>query len=336
MPTRSSAGRALLVALALLPAACREATEPSQEGTPIPDAALAMANAIPITGCTVITQPGSYVITEQLGLCGDVPVIDIRASNVEIYSRAHGIELNRGPCISVGVGVPGGVSHIRLDGVDTRGCAGGIIFENVSYSMIRHATIWWNGFDGLLITGSAALSHHNTILESDIQGNSVNGISIIGGADMVIRNNLIAAGGRDMDRTAIRVSNAARIQISDNDVSRYDYGIMIDGRSGRNVITGNTIDNVFTGIQAGGERDDVRGNSVHHAAEAILVWGRLSTIAHNTVTNNAWGIDGGGDRNTIIDNMVIDNDTDMLAGENCGTNRWLHNTFVVATQPCIQ
>jgi parallel beta-helix repeat protein len=285
----SAPGRALLSILALLPVACRESpTAPSREGSPIPDAAaLAMANAIPITGCTVITEPGAYVIAAHLGICGDRPVVAIRASHVEVYARGHGIEGNLGPCISVGVGVPGGVSHVQLDGVDTRGCAGGIVFENVSYSVIQHATVWWNGLDGLLITGSAALSHHNSILESDFEANSANAISIRDGADMVIRNNFIGAGGRYTDRTAIRLSKVRRIQVSDNIVSRYDYGIVIDNQSDHNVITGNTIDDVsYNGILAGGERDNVRGNSVHHAGEGITVYGRLNTIAHNNVTNN--------------------------------------------------
>ena len=138
----------VLLALASLTlVACDEATDPTVTG---PGKSLLSAEApIPITACgTVITQPGVYEMAANFGSGSDPlqychgPVIDIRVSNVTVrgYSGGvwHGVDGNGGPCIIAGVGVPGGVSGIRLIEVDLRVCKGdAIVFENVSASVVE-------------------------------------------------------------------------------------------------------------------------------------------------------------------------------------------------------
>ncbi len=159
----------VLLALASLTlAACNEATEPTVTG---PGKSLPSAEApIPITACgTVITQPrGLRDDTCRFRQCAGPgspdcpqPIIDIRVSNVTVTAlRGQGYVDGHGgsPCITAGVGVPGGVSHIRLIGLDLRTCDGGaIVFENVSSSVVEQSVIRWNGL-GITIQGSRALS----------------------------------------------------------------------------------------------------------------------------------------------------------------------------------
>jgi hypothetical protein len=84
------------------------------------------------------------------------PVIDIRASDVTLLGGNHRVDGNDAACITVRGQIVGGhfvfVSRVRLDGVDLRGCSGGaIVFEDVSSSVVDHATIRSNA-PGILIT----------------------------------------------------------------------------------------------------------------------------------------------------------------------------------------
>ena len=102
----------------------------------------------------MITQPGVYEMNTNFGNGSDPlqtchgPVVEIRVSNVTVLTDGfHGVDGNGGPCITAGVGVPGGVSHIRLINVDLRACGGpAIVFENVSASVVEkcHNLVqWW-------------------------------------------------------------------------------------------------------------------------------------------------------------------------------------------------
>jgi YVTN family beta-propeller protein len=136
-------------------------------GSPIPIGSgpdgIAIANlATPITQCgTVISQPGSYVVANDL-YCMGIDAIDIIANNVTLLLNNHQIAQGNvtfgftATGISVGVGVHAGNSHATITGPGTiTGFMNGISFEQVSHSSVTAVTSTGNSF-GFVINGGFA------------------------------------------------------------------------------------------------------------------------------------------------------------------------------------
>jgi parallel beta-helix repeat protein len=315
--------------------ACDEATDPTVTG---PGNSLPSAEApIPITACgTVITQPGVYVMAADFGMFGAYcpgPVIVIRVSNVTIRGDRHGVDANGGPCILAGVGVPGGVSHIRLIGVDLRACNGdAIVFENVSASVVEGSTIRSNIGSGIAITGSPALSQADTVRNSNFSFNQ-RGVTVTAGSDFIITDNFWDGGSTlsgencgvilvgDVSHSTIRRNTfqgectsiavgGHRNSVISNvvDLTFGNVAIAVGGQ--KNVIGENRVRNGggFEGIQDGGHYNTLRGNTVERGNIGIGAEGRFGVIRGNTVQNTVDGIAVSGDGNRVNGNTALNND----------------------------
>ncbi|HEY6352527.1 MAG TPA: NosD domain-containing protein [Candidatus Angelobacter sp.] len=267
----------------------------------------AVANpAIQITQCgTVISQPGHYILANDLSCGGPVPTarvvpsssllptapvilkqaptggatdgIDIVADHVDLLLNGHtiaGSSNNTG--ISVGVGVPSGNSHVHIIGPGTiTGFQAAIGFEQVSHSSVSDVTAT-NNFAGFVAGGGfttgCALACPST--QDDFQGNTA------------IQN-----------EASFLLQGANDSTFGDNNASGAFGGIVVF------IGTGN----------------DVRENTTSGNQIGILVFAGNgeNDITHNTAQNNA----------------MVDLEDDNT---NCGSNTWKHNAFGTATQPCIQ
>jgi hypothetical protein len=234
--------------------------------------------------------------------------IDIRASNVTIYSFAHGIEGWRTslPCISAGVGVPGGVSHVRLIGVDVRDCQIGILFENVSASMIQTATVWWNLQAGMRITGSPELSRADTIANTSVFDNE---IQINSGTQMVIRNNRIeadAAYNMGGCRIGIYLGDVTGSVVGENTLLGWCQGMQVGGSE--NKISGNNLSGGSEGLVVAGRRNVASQNAVRgFTLVGIADYGSSNTFRTNTVENGGFGVDATGAHGVFDGNTVQNN-----------------------------
>ena len=152
----------------------------------------------PITQCgTVITQPGSYVVANDLS-CFFQDGIDIVADHVILMLNNHQISglFFIGNGISVGVGVPSGNSHVSILGPGTiTGFNQGIDFEQVSHSSVKDVTSTFNFF-GFVVNGGFAAgcgascpSTKNVFQGNTSTGNDQHGFTMNGANDNSFRDN---------------------------------------------------------------------------------------------------------------------------------------------------
>jgi parallel beta-helix repeat protein len=273
--------------------------------------------AIQITQCgTVITQPGHYILANDLS-CGGAPVsgvigapnppnwwknvqsplsgsapvanqppvsgdgIDILSDHVEVQLNGHTI--NGGGSgnigISVGVGVPSGNSHVHIVGPGTiTGFSAGVEFEQVTFSSVDSVTVNNNAADFAIGGGFAAgCAEACPSTKNDFTGNTV---------------------------------------------SVAEFGFLLDGAN-NNTLRDNSASNSFIGIflAIAAMGNDVRANTASGNGGGIVLGLFGSGVTDDDITHNT----------------ALGNETDLFdANPNCDSNTWKHNTFGSANQPCIQ
>jgi len=138
------------------------------------------ADPIPVTTCgTVISAPGTYQLVNDLVNCPQ-DGIDIVSSDVHLILNGHQISGSGGAAqgnvntygIAVGIGVPTGVSNVKINGPATISNfgQGGVGFEGVSSSTVVGVTSTGNKFG---FNVNAAFGANNPSLRS--VGNKFNG-----------------------------------------------------------------------------------------------------------------------------------------------------------------
>jgi parallel beta-helix repeat protein len=231
---------------------------------------------VQITQCgTVISQPGHYILANDLS-CGGAPVsavlpntgplpttpvifpldppsgptdgIDIVADHVDLLLNGHTIDGggsgNVG--ISVGAGVASGNSHVHIGGPGTvTGFAGGIVFEQVSFSSVSDVTATNNGFDFLLGGGfNAGCGLACPSTKNDFQGNTATiseaGFFLEGATDNTLRDNNVSGTFGGIVLGIFATAADAGNDIRDNTASGNDIGILIGFTATDNDITHNT------------------------------------------------------------------------------------------------
>ena len=164
-----------------------------------------------IGSCTVIDEPGRYVLTEDIEDADTDVCIDIRSSDVHFDGDGHTVdgalnesalnESGTGPfpdvtnvSVGVGIGVPGSISNVtvssvtvsdsifgvyatnvtdaRIDGVTASNNAFGITLSNSNDSVVIHSTASDNVAIGILADSlGGRITHNNTIADSLADGN---------------------------------------------------------------------------------------------------------------------------------------------------------------------
>jgi hypothetical protein len=307
----------LLTLASLTLVACDEATDPAVTG---PGKSLPSVEApIPITACgTVITQPGVYEMAVAFGNAPDPapgcpqPIIDIRVSNVTVLGGQGYVDGHGGaPCLTAGVAVPGGVSHIRLIGLDLRACSGGaIVFENVSASVVEQSTIWFNGGAGIAIKGSPALSRADTVRNSSFSDNGLGGVTVTSGgdfSDFIVSDN-------DFDNSSSSSSCGITMTGSHSIIRRNTFsgncGLEVTGN--RNTIVSNAMQGLReVGIRIMGQRNVIIENSIRRSSTGIENLGAYNTFRGNTVEDGYYGIRQEGNA-VIVGNTVQNNQKDGI------------------------
>ena len=214
-------------------------------------------DATAVTACgTVISTPGQYQLANDLVNCPQ-DGIDIVSSNVHLVLNGHQISGSGGAAqgnvltygIAVGIGVPAGVSGVKINGPATISNFGqsGVGFEGVSSSFVVGVTSTGNKFG---FTVNAAFVAGNPNLRS--VGNKLNGNTATANAAHGFTLN-------GADQNTFRGNES-----SGNGLVFGGEGFFLFVATG-NVVEGNTFDqNTRSGVLAQaslGINNTIRGNS---------------------------------------------------------------------------
>jgi len=215
------------------------------------------ADPIAVTTCgTVISTPGDYQLANDLVNCPQ-DGIDIVSSNVHLILNGHQISGSGGAAqgnvitygIAVGIGVPTGVSGVKINGPGTVSNfgQGGVGFEGVSSSSVVGVTSTGNKFG---FNVNAAFGAGNPSLRST--GNKFNGNTATANAGHGFSLN-------GADKNTFRGNDS-----SGNGLVFGAEGFLLFDATG-NVVEGNTFDqNSEDGVKAVagiGISNTIRGNS---------------------------------------------------------------------------
>jgi len=215
------------------------------------------ADPIPVTTCgTVISAPGTYQLVNDLLNCPQ-DGIDIVSSDVHLILNGHQISGSGGAAqgnvntygIAVGIGVPTGVSNVKINGPATISNfgQGGVGFEGVSSSTVVGVTSTGNKFG---FNVNAAFGAGNPSLRST--GNKFNGNTATGNTGHGFTLN-------GADQNTFRGNDA-----SGNGLIPQGEGFLLFDATG-NIVEGNTFDqNSGAGVLAqggSGINNTVRGNT---------------------------------------------------------------------------
>lgn len=274
-----------------------------------------------IDGCTVITAPGTYVLTQDIEHDGSGQAcIQIRSGNVTLDGQGHTIttsqeDEDRGIYV-VGSSAIDHIQDVTIQNVEITGFEDGIVVQQTDASSIHDTKITQNAEHGITANGDRIrVGPGNTVT-----GNTI-GIATRGVRNEVVGNTVSGNGDRgiyvrDQSDRAVVTSNVVTDHTgTDFPNSVADPGIVVDELTGidsQHTVWGNTLRRNGIGILL----IKTTANSVHsntiEASENTAI--RLQGGAvENTIRENdiASGIGGGGifltesDANLIEENTLV-------------------------------
>ena len=262
-----------------------------------------------ITECTVIDEPGDYVLESDLvdeeffeGVC-----IEITADNVTLDGRGH--EIRGGD----GVLVTG--ANVTVENLTLRG------FEGIRYHQTSGGTIQNNttsAEEGIILESTT-----QTVIEGNECSDDLGTIELNNADGNVVQNNEISGEYGPL------LSDSSRNRIEDNYIRQAEVGITVGGT--RNAIKRNTVTSTLTGgIIVLGDRNRLHQNTVTETQYTgiTLTDASRNRLHRNEVTD---GEDVGvsledADDNWLVQNTVCDNEGEQIVIDEDSTgNRLVRN-----------
>lgn len=232
-----------------------------------------------ITECTTITEPGTYVLGDDLEAEADEACIVVRADDVLLDGRGRTIS---GPARTEGVGVlvqpPAGdpIANVRITNLVVEDLNGGIVFDNVTDGLVMNVTSQM-----ATISGTSFLvleSHQNQFVDNTIER---------GGAGIW---------ARDSNENVFVGNSTRRTFLSGIVLSRSDGNLLTEnsviGADGLGFEVQESDGNWFVGNIA---EENVGGFILHNSNENRL---DLNAANENVAVGGTVGYGIGGDRNT--------------------------------------
>lgn len=213
------------------------------------------ADPIPVTTCgTVISTPGDYQLVNDLVNCPQ-DGIDIVSSDVHLILNGHqisgsdnGQEGNTNG-IAVGVGVPDGVSNVKINGPATISNFGqaGVAFEGVSSSSVLGVTSTGNKFgfaiNAAFTAGNPSLrSTDNKFNGNTATANAAHGFTLNGADQNTFRGNDSSGNGLVFAAEGFFLFDATGNSVQGNTFDQNSRdGVLAQASTGiNNTIRGNT------------------------------------------------------------------------------------------------
>ena len=257
-------------------------------------AASQATQATPIDSCTVIVQPGRYVLTGDVRDSSAGPCIVVGSPDVVLDGQGH--ELN-------GTGGPGGASHV---GVFVRTAR-----EDANVTLRNLSVVGWG--NGLFLSGVSGATIENVT----VRENALDGVTILGGTGLALRGATASDNGRNgvslFDSSQSTVSGVVASDNGRNGLSVFDgQGLTVsDLAADGNGFSGLSIVNASTVTVTGSRLADNRLRGV------LTTQSRDVRLEATRVSNNSLAeITGLGDRNTTGANVTVDGTRISFASRN--------------------
>ena len=224
-----------------------------------------------------------------------------------------------------GVVIRGAVSHASvLNRGNTNSGQYAFVLGNGTTDVTLDRVTLTGGQYGFVANDNSG-SNHFTLSNSEIYGNSANGVYVGSAvADAILTGNTV----HDNGGTGIYAQYTTRTQITNNHVYNqntgiYSYSITGNAATDFPLITGNEVHDVSTGIQIY-YNGEVRNNTVWAASSTGISVYSLSVVTGNTVWGNNTGLDAS--YSTVTANTAYANTTGLnMYGSTFENNRTYNN-----------
>lgn len=319
------------------------------------------AGSISVNGPTVISSPGTYVLTKDIS-GGGSPAIWIQSSDVIFDGNGHTID-GTGASGSFGILVNGrdSVSRVTVKNVKLTDWHYGLYFKGVSNGQISGVTASHNNNAGIClayssnnqVTGCTSTgnehgillsfaSSYNTLTGNTASSNSDSGVYVASTSSTVYDTTGNQINGNTMNGNyqGVYVVFSNGNSFSDNSINNNsDYGIFADYASGTSMIRNTISASGQSGVVLYEARGcTISGNTATGNTD-YGIWLSCSsgnTMSGNTLSNNKGGIALLGDetltsdRNIVNGNRITDNREAGLflcrSSGNTITNNYLSNS----------
>ncbi|MFC4358850.1 right-handed parallel beta-helix repeat-containing protein [Halobium salinum] len=278
------------------------------------------AGATELSSCTVIDQPGTYVLTEDITDSSEGICIDIRSSDVTFDGNGHVVagnlsreEINEStagppPRDRVGVGVnvraDERVSNVSVSNVTVSNWYHGVLSENVSGGSTSGITAYDNG-GGIIYDNSSDVS----VTDSTSMENLILGVIVDSRAGVPNANNTIADNtlrNNSVFGAALFLSNGSTV--ANNTATENLFGVMAFGTTNTTVTNNIASNNRYIGVLVEGFplNNSTVGEPIDDVEPAVpRTNSRENLVVDNDATNNTFG---GIALGNTDDTLVVDND----------------------------
>lgn len=259
----------------------------------------ASAQPTPISSCTTITEPGEYVLTQDVTRAdesGDA-CIEIRSSNVVLHGNGRTIDGNG---YGTGIGTSGTTQlrNVSIVNLTFRENVYNVRLDRVTDGRLTNVTS--RSPDPVGAGIAVSQSERIEIRDSDLDAGANAGaaVQLRDSAAVTIANNTFTTGNH-----AIDAKRTNRSTVSGNYFTDVSYAIDFESGSG-NVISNNTVEGrPRVGIGVGGRNNTVVGNTITLAYNGIRISGFEHTIAKNDVSRiEEWAVSAQGRNHTFVNN----------------------------------
>lgn len=292
-------------------------------------------NATPVDSCTTISEPGRYVLTQDIEDAEANVCIDIQSSDVHFDGNGHtvdGVQTNESlqasseavislppENVSVGVGIATAetLSNVTVSDVTVTDSFSGVAIDGVTDARVDGVTATNNDLGVLLNNSSSSVISNVTAI-----GNYGDGVLVDSLRGRIVSNNTISQTvARNNGNAGIAVWNASDSVVTESTaINNTEVGIRIQSETGELVVNNTVSDS--TASQNG------RGISVINAADSTV---RNSTASNNTALNFSGirfaAFDGlVAANNTVVDSTANNNGANGIAAVNAADMRIENNT----------
>jgi|AntDeeMinimDraft_4_1070355.scaffolds.fasta_scaffold00106_30 parallel beta-helix repeat protein len=269
-------------------------------GTAVLASGPASAQATSIDSCTVIDEPGRYVLTQDVDQPGETEsaCIEIRASDVVLDGDGHVITGNGYYATGVGTNGSTGVENVSVVDITVRQSATNVRFENVTDGRAVNVTSEEPESAG---AGVAVVeSERVEIRDSDLGANMGSpAVRLRDVTHVAVENNALTDGYV----TGIDAEQTNRSRIGENAFDIDGTPVTVSSGSG-NAIANNMFEQrPAVAIAVGGQNNTVTGNDIETAEHGISVSGSGNTVADNDATRiSGWAASAEGRNHRFVNN----------------------------------
>ncbi len=294
--------------------------------------ALGVEGRIPVFGPTTISEPGSYILTQDFSETSGNS-ITIAASDVTLDLNGHTITHSGSSPSDVNVFLSTGSTRLSIRNGRLLGGRHGILTEPGT----SEVEITIEGIEVANASGIGILIHGARLIEIDssIVRNNVGGITVYPLQASPATGRIVDS-VVDSSSSGIDMRYCRQVEIRHNSItSRYDIGLRLSecpgsliegnriwasaGGAGNfgmavsgvsTLIKGNTVRAFSYGIQSATDDNRIVGNQIQSLLQGINVVGQRNLIEDNHVTGGQCGIyfsPNGGNNNAHRNNMLRGN-----------------------------